>query len=60
VQRYNLSYRDLKTLARNSLHYSFVPGQSLWNAPSYQAFHPPAVPQISRAPPASPPPAARC
>lgn len=40
VSRIDLSYRDLKTLARNSLHYSFLPGQSLWNAPSYQAFHP--------------------
>ena len=27
---YQLGYRDLKTLARNSLHYSFLPGLSLW------------------------------
>jgi adenosine deaminase/adenosine deaminase CECR1 len=40
AQRYNLSYRDLKTLARNSLEYSFLPGASLWQAPTYQAKHP--------------------
>ena len=39
VLRYKLSYRDLKTLARNSLEYSFLPGQSLWEyAPI--PFHP--------------------
>lgn len=27
---YNLSYHDLKTLARNSLQHSFLPGESLW------------------------------
>src|SRR5262249_20148638 len=27
---YGLGYRDLKTLARNSLTYSFLPGASLW------------------------------
>jgi adenosine deaminase/adenosine deaminase CECR1 len=27
---YRLSYRDLKQLSRNSLTYSFLPGQSLW------------------------------
>ena len=30
VRRYGLSYRQLKDLARNSLTYSFLPGQSLW------------------------------
>ena len=27
---YALGYRELKTLARNALQYSFLPGQSLW------------------------------
>jgi adenosine deaminase/adenosine deaminase CECR1 len=40
AQRYKLGYRDLKTLARNSLEYSFLPGASLWQAPTYQAKHP--------------------
>ena len=29
---YGLGYRDLKTLARNSLTYSFLPGASLWHS----------------------------
>ncbi|WP_406210390.1 adenosine deaminase [Kitasatospora sp. NBC_01560] len=28
--RYDLGYRDLKDLARNSLEYGFLPGHSLW------------------------------
>ena len=40
AQRYQLGYADLKTLARNSLEYSFLPGASLWQAPTYQAKHP--------------------
>jgi hypothetical protein len=32
VQTYRLSYGDLKTLVRNSLEYSFLPGRSLWDA----------------------------
>jgi len=32
VQTYRLSYADLKTLSRNSLEYSFLPGRSLWVA----------------------------
>jgi hypothetical protein len=28
---YDLSYEDLKTLARNSLEYAFLPGESLWH-----------------------------
>ena len=27
---YKLGYRDLKTLSRNALHYSFLPGESIW------------------------------
>jgi adenosine deaminase len=30
AQTYALSYADLKELVRNSLEYSFLPGQSLW------------------------------
>ena len=30
VQTYNLSYRDLKQLARTSLEHSFLQGESLW------------------------------
>jgi hypothetical protein len=30
AETYRLSYLDLKTFARNSLEYSFLPGRSLW------------------------------
>lgn len=30
VETYNLSYRDLKEMARESLEHSFLPGASLW------------------------------
>lgn len=30
AHNYNLSYTDLKTLVRNSLEYSLLPGKSLW------------------------------
>jgi adenosine deaminase len=33
VQTYDLSYADLKKMARTSLEHSFLPGPSLWNAP---------------------------
>lgn len=33
AQTYDLSYRDLKDLARASLEYAFLPGRSLWDAP---------------------------
>jgi hypothetical protein len=36
VERYGLGYRDLKTLARNSLEYSFLPGSSLWDSADYR------------------------
>jgi len=32
VRRYGLNYSQLKKLARNSLAYSFLPGQSLWTS----------------------------
>lgn len=33
---YDLGYRDLKTMARNSLEYSFLPGASLWRQGSFE------------------------
>jgi adenosine deaminase/adenosine deaminase CECR1 len=39
VQRYGLTYSQLKQLARNSLTYSFLPGESLWTSMAKQAIH---------------------
>jgi adenosine deaminase len=36
VRNYHFSYLTLKQLARNSIHYSFLPGASLWQAADYQ------------------------
>ncbi|MEH1778498.1 MAG: adenosine deaminase [Nostoc sp.] len=38
--RYGLGYKDLKRLARNSLEYSFAPGNSLWKSPEFKAMVP--------------------
>jgi adenosine deaminase/adenosine deaminase CECR1 len=35
VLRYGFKYGDLKRLARNSLEYSFLTGQSLWQSPQF-------------------------
>ena len=35
AQTYDLSYFDLKKLARNSLEYSFLEGESLWQSPDF-------------------------
>ena len=35
--RYGLGYKDLKKLARNSLEYSFLEGQSLWQSTEFAA-----------------------
>ncbi|MBN3890237.1 MAG: hypothetical protein HWQ43_14070 [Nostoc sp. JL31] len=35
--RYDLGYKDLKRLARNTLEYSFAPGNSLWKSPEFKA-----------------------
>lgn len=35
AQRYDLGYKDLKRLARNSLEYSFLEGESLWQSPDF-------------------------
>ena len=37
VQAYDLSYTDLKEMVRNSLEYSFLPGESYWRDRSYRA-----------------------
>lgn len=36
VQNYHLSYPELKSIARNSIHYGFLPGQSLWLTSDYR------------------------
>lgn len=36
TQDYGLDYSALKTLARNSIHYSFLKGNSLWKDSSYR------------------------
>lgn len=43
TQTYDLTYTDLKEMARNSLEYSFASGQSYWRDGSYRM----AVPQCS-------------
>jgi len=35
---HGLTYHDLKTQARNSLHYAFLPGESLWQDRSFSAY----------------------
>ena len=37
VEDYDLDYPALKTVARNSIHYSFLAGESLWADSSYRA-----------------------
>lgn len=37
--RYKLKYSDLKLLARNSLEYSFLPGQSIWQSSKFESIH---------------------
>lgn len=38
VEDYGLSYAKLKTMVRNSLHFSFLPGPSLWQSPGYDHY----------------------
>ena len=40
VLTYNLTYKDLKEMVRNSLEFSFAPGQSLWNKGSFSTMIP--------------------
>lgn len=46
AQRYNLGYRDLKQLARNSLEYSFLMGDSLWASPEFNQLSAPCADDI--------------
>jgi adenosine deaminase len=39
VETYNLTYTELKNLVRNSLEYSFLPGESLWQQHDYSQIH---------------------
>lgn len=38
TQSYNLTYDQIKTMSRNSLTYSFVPGKRLWRSNKYDGF----------------------
>ena len=38
AQSYNLTYDQIKTMSRNSLTYSFVPGKRLWRSNKYDGF----------------------
>lgn len=40
IQRYDLTYKELKDLARNSIEYSFLPGKSLFEEHDYRRLHP--------------------
>jgi adenosine deaminase/adenosine deaminase CECR1 len=40
AQDYGLSYPELKTLARNSIRYSFLAGENLWTDGSYRQLNP--------------------
>ncbi|MBX5492004.1 MAG: adenosine deaminase [Chloroflexi bacterium] len=54
VEQFGLGYADLKTLSRNGLEYSFLPGASLWETPAYARFAAPCHDAV----PGAPPPAA--
>lgn len=41
VRDYDFSYEQLKTFARNSIRYSFLPGEGLWTDASYQSMRSP-------------------
>ncbi len=55
VEEYDLSYADLKQIARTSLEHSFLPGPSLWAQPD--AFTRPVSACSPTCPPTCPPPA---
>lgn len=40
AEDYGLSYPELKTLARNSIHYAFLRGESLWADQAYRQMKP--------------------
>jgi len=54
---YGLSYRDLKTFARNSLEYAFLPGESLWRTTTPFAMGAPCAGTVAGT--ETPPPACR-
>jgi hypothetical protein len=56
VESYRLTYDDLETLARNSLEYSFLAGDSLWASASPYVLAPPCA----EAEPTAPEPPAAC
>ena len=56
VESYRLTYQDLETLARNSLEYSFLSGDSLWAAASPYVL----APACAGVPPAAAEPPAAC
>ncbi len=54
VESYGLTYAELKDLVRNSLEYSFLPGQSLWDDKGgYARFAPDCVNDAAGAAPSS-------
>ena len=36
AETFSLTYADLKEMARNSIEYSFLPGESLWRGHDYR------------------------
>jgi len=50
VRTYDLSYADLKEMARNSLEYSFLPGESYWRDHSYRAVAKPCTAALKAEP----------
>jgi len=54
VETYSLVYTDLKEIVRNSLEYSFLPGQSLWDDKGgYARFAPDCLNEVAGAVPSS-------
>ena len=47
VESYGLTYSQLKKIVRNSLHYSFLPGPSLWQDDGYIHATPPCATKFS-------------
>lgn len=56
TQTYGLSYRTIKDISRNGLHYSFLKGQSLWRSDSYDQY----VPSCAEARPSADRPSQSC
>lgn len=54
ARTYGLSYQTLKTISRNSLHYAFLDGESLWTSRRYRTYADPcraADPAVNTIPP---------